>query len=171
MAVTKQQVRVFMSQREQGKTQTTAAAKAGISESTARRIERGRAGQGRSERHWRTRSDPFAPVWDEVVEQLGRDPALQALTLLEWLQERHPGEYPDSLLRTMQRRVKAWRARFGPDKEVMFPQVHAPGLRALSDFTTLKGVTITIRTVFRGQTLHFTFWPNQGTASRAGQTV
>ncbi|MDN5850819.1 MAG: IS21 family transposase, partial [Nitrococcus sp.] len=133
------------SQRRQGKTQTTAAAKAGISESTARRIERGRAGQGRSERHWRTRSDPFAAVWDEVVGQLERDPGLQALTLLEWLQERYPEAYPDSLLRTMQRRLKAWRARFGPDKEVMFPQVHAPGLRALSDFTTLKRVTITIR--------------------------
>jgi transposase InsO family protein len=145
MAVIKQQVEVYMSQRKQGKTQTTAAAKAGISESTGRRIECGSTGPGRRERHWRTRTDPFAKVWDEVDAQLRRDPRLQALTLLEWLQEQHPGAYPDSLLRTMQRRVKAWRARFGPAKEVMFPQVHGPGLRGLSDFTTLKGVVVTIR--------------------------
>jgi phage terminase small subunit len=41
MAVTKQQVRVFMAQRSDGKTQTAAAAKAGISERTARRIDAG----------------------------------------------------------------------------------------------------------------------------------
>lgn len=144
MAVTKQQVRVYMSQRKQGKKQTAAAAQAGISESTGRRIEHGTAGSGHKERHWRTRQDPFAAAWDEVEEQLKRDPGLQALTLLEWLQERHPGAYSDSLLRTLQRRVKAWQARCGPAKEVMFPQVHGPGLRGLSDFTTLKGVVITI---------------------------
>jgi len=40
MAATRQQVKVFMSQREEGKTQAAAAAKAGISERTGRRIER-----------------------------------------------------------------------------------------------------------------------------------
>lgn len=145
MAVTKQQVKVFMSQRKQGKTQTAAAATAGMSESTGRRIERGTAGKRQCERRWRTRKDPFCEVWDEVEVQLKRDPKLRALTLLEWLQEQHPGEYPDSLLRTLQRRVKAWRARCGPAKEVMFPQVHGPGLRGLSDFTALKGIVIAIR--------------------------
>jgi len=145
MAVTEQQVRVYMSQRKLGKTQTAAAAKAGVSERTARRIERGEAGAGGKGRHWRTRVDPFAEVWDELVEQLSAAPDLQALTLLEWLQERYPGQYPDKLLRTLQRRVKDWRVRFGPEHEVMFPQVHGPGLRGLSDFTTLKGVTVTIR--------------------------
>jgi transposase InsO family protein len=145
MAVTEQQVRVYMSQRELGKTQTAAAAKAGVSERTARRIEQDKAGACTVARHWRTRPDPFAEVWDELTEQLVRAPDLQALTLLEWLQERHPGQYPDSLLRTLQRRVKDWRVRFGPEQEVMFPQVHGPGLRGLSDFTTLKGVEVTIR--------------------------
>ena len=79
-----------------------------------------------------------------MVAELERSPGLQALTLLEWLQERHPGEYPDQLLRTLQRRVKDWRARFGPDKEVMFLQHHRPGLRGLSDFTTLKKVTVEV---------------------------
>src|SRR5690606_29145945 len=101
----------------------------------------------RRARHWRTRPDPFAEVWDELAEQLRVVPELQALTLLEWLQERYPGQYPDKLLRTLQRRVKDWRARFGPEHEVMFPQVHGPGLRGLSDFTMLKGVVITIREI------------------------
>lgn len=146
MAVTEQQVRVYMSERKLGKTQMAAAAKAGLSERTARRIEQGQSGAGtRRARHWRTRPDPFAEVWDELAEQLRVVPELQALTLLEWLQERYPGQYPDKLLRTLQRRVKDWRARFGPEHEVMFPQVHGPGLRGLSDFTMLKGVVITIR--------------------------
>ncbi|WP_343603300.1 IS21 family transposase [Mycobacterium sp.] len=144
MAVTKQQARVYMSQRNEGQAQVAAAAKAGVSERTARRIEHGETGGPSVPRQWRTRHDPFAAVWAEVSEQLERDPELQALTLLEWLQGRYPGAYPDTLLRTLQRRVKAWRARYGPPKEVMFPQTHRPGLRALSDFTVLKHVVITI---------------------------
>lgn len=146
MAVTGQQVKVYMSERVRGKNQIAAAAAAGISERTARRIERRGGSAGNKElRTWRTRQDPFAAVWDsELVAKLEAAPQLQALTLLEWLQEQHPGEYPDKLLRTMQRRVKDWRARFGPDKEVMFPQTHGPGLRGLSDFTVLKGVQISV---------------------------
>ena len=147
MAATKLQVKVFMSQREDGKTQAAAAAKAGISERTGRRIERGGSKHGNKSRHWRTRDDPFAVVWDEIAEQLGANPDLQALTLLEWLQDGHPGQYPDKLLRTLQRRIKDWRARHGPEKEVMFPQVHQPGRQGLSDFTKLKDVVITIRGV------------------------
>jgi len=145
MALTKQQIRVYMSHRKRGHTQVAAGAKAGVSERTARRIDQGAARSASPERGWRTRSDPFDTVWAEIAGQLERDPELQALTLLEWLQERYPGQYPDKLLRTLQRRVKAWRARYGPAKEVMFPQIHGPGLRGLSDFTTLKKVTITIR--------------------------
>lgn len=147
MAATQQQVKVFMDQRQAGKNQATAAAKAGISERTGRRIEREGSTRGRKPRHWRTRTDPFDAVWDEVAEQLGRHPSLQPLTLLEWLQERYPGQYPDSLLRTLQRRIKCWRALHGPDKEVMFPQVHEPGRQGLSDFTKLKDAVITIRGV------------------------
>ena len=144
MAATKQQVKVFMDERTSGKSQVAAAAKAGISERTGRRIEQQGGVGGRTPRHWRTRRDPFEAVWDEVADRLGAEPSLDALTLLEWLQERYPEAYPDHLLRTLQRRVKAWRAQHGPDKEVMFPQSHQPGQRALSDFTQLKDVVITI---------------------------
>jgi hypothetical protein len=144
MAVTRQQVKVFMNSREKGMNQVAAAAKAGISERTGRRIERDGDWQKGKSRHWRTRKDPFESVWGEIVEQLNLAPSLQPLTLLEWLQERYPEAYPDHLLRTLQRRVKTWRAQNGPDKEVMFPQVHPPGQRALSDFTQLKDSVITI---------------------------
>lgn len=150
MAVTKQQVNIYMSAKKSGCTQTTSAAKAGFSERTGRRMEKRGGCLTNGQRHWRTRTDPFAKVWEnELRPMLQREPALQAITLLEYLQEHDPERYPDKLLRTLQRRVKRWRAIEGPDKEVMFRQEHKPGQLGLSDFTHLKGVTITIR----GQTL------------------
>lgn len=143
MAITRQQARIYMDERNNEQSQRVAAAKAGISERTARRLEQEGVKQ-RPPRHWRTRNDPFEGVWDEVTAQLAEHPDLQALTLLEWLQDCYPGAYPDKLLRTLQRRVKAWRLEHGPGKEVMFPQHHGPGELALSDFTTLKQTTITI---------------------------
>lgn len=44
MAVTEQQIGVYMSERRAGKQQVTAAAKTGLSERTARRIEQGKGG-------------------------------------------------------------------------------------------------------------------------------
>lgn len=65
-------------------------------------------------------------------------------TLLEMLQDKYPGQYPNSLRRTMQRRVREWKLQYGAEQEVMFRQRHQPGLRGLSDFTELKGVVVTI---------------------------
>jgi transposase InsO family protein len=146
MAVTEHQVKVYMSARGAGRSQGAAAAKAGFSERTGRRVEqRGDGGHRPEPRRWRTREDPFTAVWEAELEpMLAATPALQAITRLEWLQEREPERYPDSLLRTLQRRVKAWRALHGPDREVMFRQRHEPGQRGLSDFTQLTGVTITV---------------------------
>ena len=58
---------------------------------------------------WRTYPDEFAPVWSECEEELKRQPNLSAAALLRRLQVRHPGQYKDSQLRTLQRRVRAWR--------------------------------------------------------------
>ncbi len=134
-----------MKARREGQTQEAASAKAGVSERTGRRIEKGEAGRGRSRRAWRTRPDPLEAVWEtELVPLLKATPGLGATTLLEELQRRYPGEHPDSVLRTLQRRVKRWRALEGPDREVMFRQSYPPGHQAISDFTTLKRVTVTI---------------------------
>ena len=135
-----------MSSRKQGQTQEQASAKAGMSERSGRRIESGRISVlENKERHWRTRKDPFAEVWDsEIVPLLEKQPALDATTLFEDLQDRHPGKFGNAKKRTFQRRVKAWKALHGPDKEVMFRQVQEPGRQGLSDFTKLKDVTVTI---------------------------
>jgi hypothetical protein len=96
---------------------------------------------------WRTRQDPFAEVWEtEVVLLLtaDHDDVLEATTVLEWLEERHPGKYGLGQLRTLQRRLSDWRALHGPGKEVYFEQQHVPGREAAVDFThaTELGVTI-----------------------------
>jgi hypothetical protein len=61
-------------------------------------------------RTWRTRADPFAGVWEELVAALTARPERTAKDLLTDLQARYPGQYADSVLRTLQHRVKAWRA-------------------------------------------------------------
>ncbi len=65
----------------------------------------------RAPRTWRTRPDPFAEVWDELQSQLAQTPELTAKELFEDLQLRYPGRYDRRQLRTLQRRVKAWRAQ------------------------------------------------------------
>jgi len=128
------------------KSQVLAAAMAGISERSGRRIESSVTLPSQNpRRRWRSRADPFAEVWDsEVVPLLQRAPKLMAITLLHKLQDDHPDCFPDGVLRTLQRRIRQWRAVAGPAKEVFFPQEHAPGHRGLSDFTAMGELRITI---------------------------
>jgi len=128
------------------KSQALAAAKAGISERSARRIESTVTLPSQNpRRYWRSRADPFAQVWDaEVVPLLRGAPKLMAITLLRKLQDDHPGHFPDGVLRTLQRHIRQWRALEGPPKEVFFPQDHAPGHRGLSDFTAMGELRVTI---------------------------
>jgi hypothetical protein len=56
--------------------------------------------------------------------------------LLEELQRRYPGQWDGSVLRTLQRRVRLWRAKFGAEREVYFAQEHLPG-RSLTGCTNL----------------------------------
>jgi hypothetical protein len=97
----------------------------------------------RSPRIWRTRPDPFDGVWPEVEAQLEKAPELEAKILFEDLTRRHDG-FSEGQLRTFQRRVREWRARRGPDKEVFFPQKHRPGEAAQTDFTWANELGITI---------------------------
>ena len=126
--------------------QTAAAAKTGVSERSARRIEHSETLPSQREaRAWRTRADPLSAVWDsEVVPLLKSDGALNAVTLLEELQRRYPGNYDTTVLRTLQRRVRQWRAVFGPEREVYFAQVHPPGRLALSDFTVCDALDVIV---------------------------
>jgi hypothetical protein len=95
-------------------------------------------------RIWRTRPDPFREVWPELCERLVLNPGLQAKTLFEDLQRRFPGRFPDSQLRTLQRKIKAWKAIEGPPKEVFFDQVHQPGQLGASDFTCMNDLHVTL---------------------------
>lgn len=147
--VTDEQVRLLRRRRMEGKTQETAAAAAGMSVRTARKWERGPLPSEvkAKRRSWRTRPDPFAKVWDsEVVPLLeaDQDGELEATTILAELQQRHPGEYSKGQLRTLQRRIRDWRAVSGPDQEVYFPQEHPPGREAVLDFTRGTKLAVTI---------------------------
>jgi hypothetical protein len=126
--------------------QAASAAKVGISERSARRIE-GASGlpSQRAGRFWRTREDPLSAVWDsEVVPLLQTDVRLNAVTLLEELQRRYPGQWGHSVLRTLQRRIRLWRTQFGAEREVYFAQEHPPGRMGLSDFTVADELQVEI---------------------------
>ncbi len=88
---------------------------------------------------------------------LKSEPSLQPLTLLEHIQLTYGSEdYPDSILRTLQRRIKNWRHQEGPGQEVMFSQKHYAGKQGLSDFTELNGISVTISGVhFSHKLYHF----------------
>jgi Mu transposase-like protein len=127
-----------------------AAARAGMDPKTARKYRR--AGQlpsevKRMDRDWRTRTDPFTDVWPQLEEQLALNPGLEAKTLFADLQRRFPGRFADGQLRTLQRRLKQWRAEQGPPKEVFFAQVHHPGRLCASDFTYCTELRVTIQGV------------------------
>lgn len=132
----------------EGKTQEAAAAAAGMSVRTARAWERGPLpSEKQTERAWRTRRDPFEAVWSQEIEPLlRRDPdrVLQATTVLDLLEQRHPGRFGAGQLRTLQRRMRDWRALHGPDREVFFEQVHPPGREAQLDFTHATELRVTI---------------------------
>jgi hypothetical protein len=118
-----------MSLLTQGISQVTAAAKAGMSERTARKYAHsGRTpSQAKVARTWRTRPDPFVEVWPEVEALLIQDGGLQAKTIWTELNERYAGRFSAGQLRTLQRRLLTWRVTSGPDREVFFPQTHVPG--------------------------------------------
>ncbi len=126
--------------------QEVAAAKAGISVRSARRLDSTEVLPSQREaRTWRTRTDPFDAVWQsELVPMLEAAPALTAMTLLEEIQRRYPGQYENALLRTLQRRVRTWGASYGKEREVFFAQTHPPGRLGLSDFTHTTVLQVTV---------------------------
>ena len=132
----------------EGKTQETAAAKAGICVRSARNWQSGPLpSETKEERQWRTRSDPFEGVWEEETLPLLQGEAagkLRATTIIEWLEEQHPSRFSASQLRTLQRRLQDWRALHGPDQEVYFPQEHPPGREARFDFTHGSSLGVTV---------------------------
>lgn len=124
-----------MQHRQDGVSQEVAAAKAGISVRSGRRIEKS-GPRLKPARHWRTREDPLEAVWSTELEPLlEREPSLTGTTLLEYLEEQYPEHYDRRVLRTLQRRVKQWKALYGPEQEVIFRQQAVVAQQGFSDFT------------------------------------
>ncbi len=145
--VTDKQVRRLKQLANTEKNQEIAAAKAGMDPKTARKylgLNRLPSESGK-ERPWRTREDPFSEIWGQVRLQIEENPGLEAKTLFEWLQREHPGRYSDGQIRTLQRRIKVWRATEGPAQEVYFGQQHKPGKLCASDFTHMTELGIAIQ--------------------------
>ena len=138
----------------EGKKQQTAAAMAGMSERSARKWQCGPLpSETKQERRWRTRPDPFDGVWEEEILPLLRGEAagrLRATTIIEWLEERFPGRFSASQLRT--RNADYRTALNGPDRpgihwpawRQLFPQeLHLAG-RPASHFATSYSLGVTI---------------------------
>ena len=145
--VTDKQVRRLFALINTEESQEIAAAKAGIAAKTARKYHR--HGRLPSELpvavRGRTRPDPFVAVWDDVQKLLEDNAGLEAKTVFEFLQRQNPGRFQDGQVRTLQRRVKGWRATEGPAREVFFAQQHFPGRLGASDFTHMEELGVTIQ--------------------------
>jgi hypothetical protein len=146
VSTTDAQVRKLMDEMTKHGRVGLAAMRAGMDRKTARRYAQGgRLPSERGEpRDWRTREDPFVEHWPEVKTLLIESPALEAKTLFDLLLERYPGRYDEGQLRTLQRRVKTWRAEGGPDKDVVLAQLHRPGEAGQTDFTWATQFAMTI---------------------------
>jgi hypothetical protein len=122
-----------------------AAAKAGFGRSTAYRIEQDpRLPSTKKAPRGRRRPDPLEGIWDEeIVPMLEAAPSLRPIAVFEEISRRHPDLDP-GVRRTLERRIRSWRAVHGPEKEVIFRQRHEPGQLGLSDFTVMNDLGVTV---------------------------
>lgn len=142
--VTDHQMRLFMKFR-QTNTTAVAAAKASISIATAYRLEKdARLPSQKKAPRERRRPDPLADIFDaEIVPMLKAAPGIRAIAIFDEMIRRHP-ELGAGIRRTIERRIRSWRAIHGEEQEIIFRQVHVPGRMGLSDFTDMAGAGITI---------------------------
>lgn len=146
MAATDTQVEIAMKEIQRGRTQQQAAAKANLRDrgTVARYVKAGRLPSELKEpRDYRTRKDPFAADWPEIEAKLEALPGLETKALFEWLCEEHPGRYRTGQLRTLQRRIRRWRARH-VGKVVSLPQTRRPGEVMQTDGTWMNSLGVTI---------------------------
>src|SRR5438477_12813537 len=122
----------------QTETPTVAAAKAGFSAATAYRIEQDpQLPSQKKAPRGRRRRDPLAEVWDsEIVPLLKSAPGLRPVAIFDEIRRRHP-EIGVGVRRTLERRIRAWRALNGAEQDVIFRQEHPPGRVGLSAFTDM----------------------------------
>jgi hypothetical protein len=143
--ITAQQGKIYMELREEGKTQMVAAAKAGISKRSGERIDNNGGLKKPKEHTWNMQEQhPLNDIWESEAVPLLKRGVTIATFLLKELQKRFPDKITKSMTRSVQRRVKEWKALHG-EKEVMFLQKHEPGKLGISDFTHPKDIVVTIK--------------------------
>jgi len=138
------QMRLYMKSRLTVK-KPGAAAQAAISLRTAYRIENDpRLPSQTATPRGRRRPDPLIAIFDaEIVPMLETAPGLRPIAIFEEMQRRHP-ELPEGVRRTMERRIRQWRALHGKDRDVIFRQVQEPGRMGLSDFTEMRDLAVRV---------------------------
>ena len=125
----------------------TAAAKSGFSRRTGFQIKKELKGESPEEKkpRGRRRRDPLEGIWNsQVLPILRNSPGIRASAVFYELLRNNP-ELDPGVRRTLERRIRAWRAENGPDKEVMFRQNKEAGHLGISDFTRMKDLEVTIR--------------------------
>jgi len=127
------------------KTLPVAAAQAGFSVATAYRVEHDQRLPSEKEvPRGRRRPDPLADIFDaEVVPLLEAAPGVRPVAIFDELRRRHADLAP-GVRRTLERRIRTWRALHGQEREVIFRQVHEAGRMGLSDFTEMGDLAITV---------------------------
>ena len=90
--ITKQQIRVYMHNRQEGLSQVVAAAKAGISERTGYSIDKNNIQKGRKH-DWKTRKDPFEDIWEKEIIPMLKDGIFESTFILQALQQKYPDKY------------------------------------------------------------------------------
>ena len=142
--VTDQQMRLFMTLR-QTHTVPVAAAKAAISQATGYRLQADPTLPSQKKvPRGRRRPDPLADIFDaDVVPLLQSSPGIRPVSVYEELLRRHP-DLGTGIRRTLERRMRAWKAEHGPEQEVIFRQTHTPGKMGLSDFTAMGKLGVTV---------------------------
>lgn len=155
MTCTPQQIQILM---RYSKThgQEIAAAKAGMSLRTARAyLTKGGVVTEETAKNASKRTDIFDVVWPAIEDMLSLDPGLQVKTLMQMLMD-NDESFHWGHLRTLQRRVRGWRALKGPSIDVKFRQVHVPGRQSQSDWTHCEELNVTIDGVpFPHMLFHF----------------
>ncbi|NCO16075.1 MAG: IS21 family transposase [Alphaproteobacteria bacterium] len=142
--VTDQQMRRFMTLRLTHPV-PVAATKAGFSQATGYRLQTDPTlpSQKKAPRG-RRRPDPLSDIFEtEVLPLLKSSPGLRPVAIFEELLRRHP-DLSAGIRRTLERRIRAWRAEHGPEQEVIFRQIHEPGKMGLSDFTDMGKLGVSI---------------------------
>jgi hypothetical protein len=94
--------------------------------------------------HAATKRGRLAAVWDsEVVPLLKSVSGLRPVAIFDEIRRRHP-EIGAGVRRTLERRIRAWRALNGAEQDVIFRQEHPPGRLGLSDFTDMGDHRVSI---------------------------